>query len=141
REHPFDYAILDEAQAIKNSGSQASKACRLLTARRRLAMTGTPVENHLGELWSLFEFLNPGMLGTNDRFQHLLSPKPVTTINGTVNGISHAKAEAAEKPAPDKDVTLLAKALRPYMLRRTKQQVLTELPDKTEQTLYCELSK
>ncbi|MEX0794919.1 MAG: DEAD/DEAH box helicase [Pirellulaceae bacterium] len=141
REYAFDYAILDEAQAIKNSSSQASKACRLLKARRRLAMTGTPVENHLGELWSLFEFLNPGMLGTNDRFQHLLSPKPVTTINGTVNGTAQGKGDAAEKPVPDKDVSLLAKALRPYMLRRTKQQVLTELPAKSEQTLYCELSK
>ncbi len=65
--HQFDYAILDEAQAIKNASSQAAKVCRLLRARRRLAMTGTPVENHLGELWSLFEFLNPGMFGRNPK--------------------------------------------------------------------------
>ena len=56
----FDYTILDEAQSTKNSGSQTAKACRLLQADYRLAMTGTPVENHLGELWSIFEFLNPG---------------------------------------------------------------------------------
>ena len=59
----FDYCILDEAQAIKNAGTLSAKAARLLKADRRLALSGTPVENHLGELWSLFEFLNPGMLG------------------------------------------------------------------------------
>ncbi len=67
----FDYAILDESQAIKNAHSQRAKACRLLKADHRLAMTGTPVENHLGELWSLLEFLNPGMLGTASVFQDI----------------------------------------------------------------------
>ena len=61
----FDYLILDEAQAIKNADSQAAKAARLLKGKHRLAMSGTPIENHLGELWSIFEFLNPGMLGAN----------------------------------------------------------------------------
>ncbi len=65
----FDYAILDEAQAIKNADSQSAKAARLLKARHRLAMSGTPIENHLGELWSIFEFLNPGMLGTAGVFK------------------------------------------------------------------------
>ena len=59
----FDYAILDEAQAIKNARTSSAKAARLLTAEHRLALSGTPVENHLGELWSLFDFLNPGILG------------------------------------------------------------------------------
>jgi SNF2 family DNA or RNA helicase len=59
----FDYVVLDEAQAVKNSRSESAKAVRLLRAGHRLALSGTPVENHLGELWSLFEFLNPGMLG------------------------------------------------------------------------------
>ena len=67
----FDYAILDESQAIKNAQSQRAKASRLLKANHRLAMTGTPVENHLGELWSLLEFLNPGMLGTAKVFQNI----------------------------------------------------------------------
>ena len=67
----FDYAILDESQAIKNSQSQRAKASRLLKADHRLAMTGTPVENHLGELWSLLEFLNPGMLGSAKVFQNI----------------------------------------------------------------------
>jgi len=116
----FDYVVLDEAQAIKNSDSQAAKACRLLKADHRLAMTGTPVENHLGELWSLFEFLNPGMLGASSAFQ---------------------KLTAASNNEEDRIAALntLSKALRPFMLRRTKQQVLTELPGKTEQTLYCEM--
>ncbi|HEX5443015.1 MAG TPA: DEAD/DEAH box helicase [Pirellulales bacterium] len=113
----FDYAILDEAQAIKNSSSQAAKACRLLQARRRLAMTGTPVENHLGELWSIFEFLNPGMLGQSN----------------TLTWLTKNRGGSGES------VGLLAKALRPFILRRTKEQVLKDLPEKTEQTLYCEL--
>ncbi|NLZ02783.1 MAG: helicase SNF2, partial [Pirellulaceae bacterium] len=119
KEIAFDYAILDESQAIKNSSSLASKAARLLNARHRLALTGTPVENHLGELWSLFEFLNPGMLGRSTVFQKCWK-----------NG----RAE------PEK-VELLRAALAPFLLRRTKEKVLAELPRKTEQTLYCELDR
>ncbi|OYV96831.1 MAG: hypothetical protein B7Z73_00100 [Planctomycetia bacterium 21-64-5] len=115
---PFEYAILDEAQAIKNAASQAAKACRLIQSRHRLAMTGTPVENHLGELWSIFEFLNPGMLGRSNSLKLLSSKAAGTDTEG---------------------VRLLAKALRPFILRRTKEQVLSDLPEKTEQTLYCEL--
>ena len=112
-------------QAIKNASSQAAKACRLLRARRRLAMTGTPVENHLGELWSLFEFLNPGMLGRSSRLSGL---------------VAKAGAKTTRKPRGSRtDPGLLGRVLRPFLLRRTKQQVLNDLPDKTEQTLYCEL--
>jgi superfamily II DNA or RNA helicase len=114
----FDYAILDEAQAIKNAESQAAKAARLLKAKNRLAMTGTPIENHLGELWSIMEFLNPGMLGTAGVFK-----KHVAGASGA--------DEAARQ--------LLARALRPFILRRTKSQVVKDLPEKIEQTLYCDL--
>jgi len=114
----FDYVILDEAQAIKNAHSQRAKACRLLQADHRLAVTGTPVENHLGELWSLFEFLNPGMLGRSATFQRL--------SKGTTGG--------------DGDLAVLRRALAPFLLRRTKVQVLRDLPEKTEQTLCCELT-
>jgi superfamily II DNA or RNA helicase len=114
----FEYAILDEAQAIKNSDSQSAKAARLLKARHRLAMSGTPIENHLGELWSIFEFLNPGMLGTASVFKR------------HANGLSGQDVEAR---------TLLAKALRPFILRRTKQQVVKDLPDKLEQTLHVDM--
>ena len=128
----FDYAILDEAQAIKNAASQSAKACRLLNARRRLAMTGTPVENHLGELWSLFEFLNPGMLGRHQK---------LTDLVGTGRRRGTPNVELKDHGPPAADLTALAHALRPFLLRRTKEQVLSELPPKTEQTLYCELDK
>src|SRR5205814_1680368 len=95
----FDYILLDEAQAIKNAESQAAKAARLLRGKHRLAMSGTPIENHLGELWSIFEFLNPGMLGTNPVF------KRHTSGTGALD---------------DTDRSLLAKALKPFILRRTK---------------------
>ncbi len=114
----FDYLVLDEAQAIKNSGTESAKAVRLLRGEHRLALSGTPVENHLGELWSLFEFLNPGMLGAASVFK-------------LVGG-------AARNPSEDTR-RLLAHALRPFMLRRTKAQVASELPAKTEQTVYCEM--
>jgi len=117
----FDYAILDESQAIKNSKAQCAKASRLLPADHRLAMTGTPIENHLGELWSLFEFLNPGMLGGSTNFARLTSQK---------------KSNAEERDAM---LGSLAKAISPFLLRRTKEQVLTDLPPKTEQTLYCDM--
>jgi hypothetical protein len=114
----FDYVILDEAQAIKNAGSESAKAARLLRGSHRLALSGTPVENHLGELWSLFEFLNPGMLGGASVFQ--------------MAGDSLRK--------PDEETRqVLAKAVRPFILRRTKAQVAGELPEKIEQTIYCEL--
>jgi SNF2 family DNA or RNA helicase len=114
----FDYVILDEAQAIKNDKSESAKAVRLLDANHRLALSGTPIENHLGELWSLFEFLNPGMLGVASPFR---------------------AASGALRNPDDETRQLLAKALRPFVLRRTKAQVVKELPAKTEQTVYCEL--
>jgi superfamily II DNA or RNA helicase len=116
KDFTFDYCILDEAQAIKNSRSESAKAARLLRGEHRLALSGTPVENHLGELWSLFEFLNPGMLGSASVFQLTAGRTP--------------DAQTRE---------LLARTLRPFVLRRTKEQVAKDLPAKTEQTLYCEL--
>ncbi len=114
----FEYAILDEAQAIKNASTASAKAARLLQASHRLVLSGTPVENHLGELWSLFEFLNPGLLGTSSMF------------------VKHSAAAARRDPHA---MELLARGLRPFILRRTKAQVAPELPDRTELTLHCEL--
>jgi superfamily II DNA or RNA helicase len=111
---PFDYVILDEAQAIKNARSETAKAARLLQAEHRLALSGTPIQNHLGEVWSLFEFLNPGLLGRAGAFEAALD-------------------------AGEADRALVASVLRPFLLRRTKEQVVKELPQKTEQTLYCDL--
>ena len=114
----FDVIILDEAQAIKNANTQSAKGVRLLKGNRRLALSGTPIENHLGEVWSLFEFLNPGMLGTAPAFRQALK----------------------QRASPDpRTVDTLSRALRPFILRRTKQQVARELPDRTEQTLHCEM--
>ncbi|HEX6861702.1 MAG TPA: DEAD/DEAH box helicase, partial [Thermoanaerobaculia bacterium] len=118
RQAEFDYVILDEAQAIKNADSQTAKAARLLRGRHRLALTGTPVENHLGELWSLLEFLNPGFLGASSLFR--------------------AHSEELRNPGSETR-SLLARALRPFILRRTKEQVAPELPARMEQTLICEL--
>lgn len=114
----FDYIVLDEAQAIKNAGTESAKAVRLLRGGHRLALSGTPVENHLGELWSLFEFLNPGMLGAASVFK---------------------LASGAARNPSEETRQLLAHALRPMILRRTKEQVARELPPKTEQTVYCEM--
>jgi intein/homing endonuclease/superfamily II DNA or RNA helicase len=114
----FDYIILDEAQAIKNADTVSAKAARLLKGKHRLVLSGTPVENHLGELWSLFEFLNPGMLGAASVF----------------------KLTGAAARNPDEETRkLLAQALRPFILRRTKDQVARDLPPKQEQTIFCEL--
>lgn len=118
KDFEFEYVILDEAQAIKNGASESAKAARLLKGRHRLALSGTPIENHLGELWSLFEFLNPGMLGASRVF-HSLS----TSHNPT---------------GPDERLRI-TRALRPFILRRTKAQVARELPERIEQTIYCEL--
>ena len=118
----FDYAILDESQAIKNSSALVAKASRLLRSDFRLAMTGTPIENHLGELWSLFEFLNPGMLGNLSGFKAMTRIRP--------NDKNDNRA-----------VEALAAGLKPFFLRRTKTQVLKELPAKTEQLLTCEMTK
>jgi SNF2 family DNA or RNA helicase len=118
RERMFDYVILDEAQAIKNASTESAKAARLLRGHHRLALSGTPIENHLGELWSLFEFLNPGMLGSASVFK---------LGKGSMGKLDEAQRE------------LLAQALRPFILRRTKAQVAKDLPAKVEQTLFCQL--
>ncbi|MEO6595833.1 MAG: DEAD/DEAH box helicase, partial [Planctomycetota bacterium] len=114
----WEYAILDEAQAIENAASLTSKSVRLLRARHRLALTGTPVQNHTGELWALFEFLNPGLLGKSRAFQKLLGD-----------------SERGE----GLDLQLLHRALAPFLLRRTKADVLPDLPAKQEQDMLCEM--
>ena len=105
--------VLDEAQTIKNPQATTSKLARALQARQRLALSGTPLENHLGELWSLFDFLLPGFLGTRQHFGRRYR----TPIE---------KAGSTERQA------LLARRVAPFLLRRTKQQVAADLPPKTE---------
>jgi superfamily II DNA or RNA helicase len=105
--------ILDEAQAIKNPRAKAAQAARALDARQRLCLTGTPLENHLGELWALLDFLLPDLLGDERRFRRLFR----TPIE------RQGDAERAE---------LLRRRIAPFLLRRTKEQVAAELPPKTE---------
>ncbi len=119
KDYPFDYVVLDESQAIKNAATASAKSVRLLSGKHRLAMSGTPIENHLGELWSLFDFLNPGMLSNASVFKAL--------------GGGPASAPEGRQ--------LIAKAVRPFILRRTKSQVAKELPARVEQTIFCELDE
>ncbi len=119
----LDYAILDEAQAVKNAMASVSKASRLLKARHRLALSGTPVENRISDLVSIFQFINPGMLSAPGA--------RVSALAKSAGGRDAASQESRE---------LLAKAVRPFVLRRTKAQVAPELPERVEKTIYCELS-
>ncbi|SDU41455.1 DEAD/DEAH box helicase [Desulfobacula phenolica] len=114
--------VLDEAQAIKNMKTKRSKAAMALNSRFKMITTGTPVENHLDELWTLFNFLNPGLLGTFNRFKNSF-------------------AVPIERDQ-DKDASRrLKKLIRPFILRRLKTDVLKELPEKTEITLQVEMSQ
>ncbi len=112
-EREWHIAILDEAQAIKNANSKVARTARKLRARQRICLTGTPMENHLGELWSLFDFAMPGALYDHRRFTQLFR----TPIE-------------QEHSSERRDT--LAKRIRPFILRRTKADVAMELPPKTE---------
>ncbi len=118
---PFRLLILDEAQNVKNARSKAAQALRELDAGQRLCLTGTPLENHLGELWALFDFLMPGWLGNEKSFNQTYR----TPI---------------EKHADSARLAQLNARVRPFLLRRTKEQVARELPPKTEVIQWVELS-
>lgn len=115
--------VLDEAQVIKNAATKRSQAAMALQADFRMIASGTPVENHLGELWNLFRFINPGLLGSKESFADRFS----TPIERGSQGGKDARQ-------------LLKKLIQPFILRRTKTQVLTELPPRTEISLQVELS-
>ena len=114
--------ILDEAQAIRNPATRQSRAARKLAAGARIALTGTPVENRLGDLWALFDFLNPGLLGSRTAF-------------GTFVKSLQARPEQAFAP--------LRRLVSPYILRRLKtdRRIIADLPDKTETDRYCHLTR
>ncbi|MEQ1895112.1 MAG: DEAD/DEAH box helicase, partial [Planctomycetota bacterium] len=122
RATPWKLAILDEAQAIKNPGAQQTRAVKELVARARIALTGTPIENRLGDLWSLFDFINPGLLGSAREFT------------------SYTKRLAGR---PGQPYGPLRELVRPYLLRRLKtdRSVIADLPDKTELKAFCALTK
>ena len=122
QEHTWQLVILDEAQAIKNPSARQTKAVKTLNASARIALTGTPVENRLSDLWSLFDFLNPGLLGSASRFKSF-----VKTLS----------ARSTDQYAP------LRNLVSPYILRRLKtdRTIISDLPEKTEVSAYCGLSK
>ena len=117
----FYYLILDEAQWIKNTRTLTNQVVQQIKARHRLCLTGTPLENHLGELWALFHFLMPGFLGTAKYFRQSFR-LPI-----------ERDGDAARQ-------ALLVKRLQPFMLRRTKNQVVMELPEKTEMVRFIDLA-
>lgn len=118
----WQIVILDEAQAIKNSGTKQASVARKLQSDARIAMTGTPIENRLSDLWSLFDFLNPGLLGTPKKFASFVKRM---------------------QEGPETSFEPLRKLVGPYILRRLKtdKSIIADLPDKTETTAYCLLTK
>ncbi|HEY0065234.1 MAG TPA: DEAD/DEAH box helicase [Telluria sp.] len=118
--------VLDEAQAIKNNATKRSQAVMALQGDFRMVATGTPLENHLGELWNLFRFINPGLLGTSDQFN--------LRFAGPIERAQDKRAEAGAR-------LRLRRLIQPFILRRTKAQVLSELPPRTEIVLPVELTQ
>lgn len=117
----FDVVVLDEAQWIKNPDSKVTRAAYQINGKFRLALSGTPVENSLDDLWSQFQFLNPGLLGNRQYFKDQYV-KPILEMQGGASAMLQAK-------------------IKPFLLRRMKKEVATELPPKTETVLYAELSE
>ena len=122
KEFEFDYIILDEAQKIKNPRAKVTISVKLLKAKHKLALSGTPVENNLGEVWSIFSFLMPGFLGTYKFFKEYFQ-NPI------------------EKDKSIEKLYLLNKKLKPFILRRTKENVVKELPPKTEIVKYTQFGE
>jgi len=120
RKNAYHVLILDEAQAIKNHRCQASRAARSIVAKQRLCLSGTPIENNLEELWSLFDFLMPGLLGTVEQFR--------TRFRNPI-----------ERDADATRLELLRERVAPFILRRMKQEVARDLPSKTELLRWIEL--
>jgi len=122
KDMPWRLVVIDEAQAIKNPNAKQTRATKQLSAQARIALTGTPIENRLGDLWSIFDFINPGLLGSSKQFSALLK-------------------RLAERP--HNPYGPLRELVRPYILRRMKtdKSVIADLPDKTELRAYCPLSR
>lgn len=119
---PFDYVVLDEAQHIKNRGTRNAKSVKMIQAAHRLILTGTPIENSLEELWSLFDFLMPGLLSTYDRF-----------VEKYIRNSGHAEDKSS-------NLANLRKKVSPFILRRMKEDVLEDLPPVSEILYHCHLT-
>jgi len=125
-------AVLDEAQAVKNPAARQTRGVKALSSRLRLALTGTPVENRAGDLWSIFDFVNPGLLGSAKQFG--------TFLKRAGTGSTSPAGDGDARPSP---YAALRELVRPYILRRLKtdRAVIADLPDKTEVKAFCALSK
>jgi SNF2 family DNA or RNA helicase len=119
--YQFNYVILDESQSIKNAASQSAKSVKMLKAQHKLVLTGTPIENGIHELWSQLSFINPGLLGSLNSFTEKF-----------VNPIEKGKDQLRMQQ--------LKAIIKPFVLRRTKDQVAKDLPEKTEQIIFCEMT-
>ncbi len=123
KELSWNVVAIDEAQAIKNPAARQTRTVKALKSRHRVALTGTPVENHLSDLWSIYDFLCPGLLGSAKDFDRF--------------------AKACEKSGSTQPYGALRALVRPYLLRRLKtdKRIIADLPDKTELSVYCPLTK
>jgi len=119
-EQKFRFQIIDEAQYIKNAGTQAAKAVKAIQAKTKFALTGTPIENHLGELWSIFDYLMPGFLFTAQKFKRMFETPIV-------------------RDGDQEALSMLRKMTGPFLMRRLKKDVLKELPEKLETVLYSRM--
>uniref|UniRef100_A0A0D3BY47 Helicase C-terminal domain-containing protein n=1 Tax=Brassica oleracea var. oleracea TaxID=109376 RepID=A0A0D3BY47_BRAOL len=128
----WNYCILDEGHIIKNAKSKITSAVKQLKAHHRLILSGTPIQNNIIELWSLFDFLMPGFLGTERQFQASYG-KPLLAARGP-------KCSAKDAEAGVLAMEALHKQVMPFLLRRTKEEVLSDLPEKIIQDRYCDLS-
>ncbi|KAH8383101.1 hypothetical protein KR009_006769, partial [Drosophila setifemur] len=128
----FNYVVLDEGHIIKNAKTKSSKAMKRLKANHRLILSGTPIQNNVLELWSLFDFLMPGFLGTEKQFAQRFS-RPILASRD-------AKSSAKEQEAGVLAMEALHRQVLPFLLRRVKEDVLKDLPPKITQDLLCELS-
>lgn len=128
----WNYCILDEGHIIKNAKSKITSAVKQLKAQHRLILSGTPIQNNIIELWSLFDFLMPGFLGTERQFQASYG-KPLLAARDP-------KCSAKDAEAGVLAMEALHKQVMPFLLRRTKEEVLSDLPEKIIQDRYCDLS-
>lgn len=131
--YQYNYCVLDEGHIIKNSASKLSKAVKRMRAEHRLILSGTPIQNNVLELWSLFDFLMPGFLGTEKVFMEKFA-KPIAASR-------NSKTSSKEQEAGALALESLHKQVLPFMLRRLKEDVLSDLPPKIIQDYYCELSE
>lgn len=138
-ERRFNVMALDEAQYIKNHTTKIAKAAKAVAADHRFALTGTPIENRLSELWSIFDFLMPGLLGTYKRF-HERYELPISNARAVDSSTEEGRAAAQVNPEAARVSHQLQSLVGVFIKRRLKSQVLTDLPDKLETTLTVQLA-